>query len=58
MKRHSEHRLQVARITRSIYRECRNSGWTPKAARKNAEETIAFVDSIQMLALKHDCGVR
>lgn len=51
--KHSEHRKKVAGIKRNIYRESRAMGWTAKAARKNAEETVEFMDAIQQLAFSH-----
>jgi len=49
----NKHRLQVANIKRNMYRELRIMGWTAKAAKKNVNETIEFMNAIQQLVFEH-----
>jgi len=52
--KHSNHRNQMADIKRTVYRESKAIGWTSKAAKINAEETINFMNGLQQLAF--ECG--
>lgn len=57
MKKHSDHRKQVAKIKREMYQELRVAGWSPKAAKLNVNSTIEFMDGIQQLAFAYGCTV-
>ena len=44
----------MAEIKWNIYRESRAMGWTAEAAKKNANETVEFMNVVHQLAMKHN----